>query len=225
MPKPSNKLDQMARDAADRINRQVAMGKQLDLIPDVAAPQAAERKVGRPKGSENKGTGQMRKWLAARGLKMPEDQLVEMAGMASGHDAFTLAMVRAEQLLAWAGDGAVNMIFVVGEGHKVLDGPWEPDAAAKIDAFKFFYGMALKANEAILPYSAPKATPDVNVQQSVFVNVPSAPSTAQPGDTARVISGRTSGRMVPADVAYKDQQKQDVTETDADSSDAESRTE
>ena len=150
---------------------------------------------------------------------MPEDVLAQMAGLANGGDAMMAALERTEMVLAWAYDGATTK--VKGGGTK----PAVPSGGQRLAVFMQIYTIQLRAADALMPYGAPKATPDVSVQQSVFVNVPSAPSTAQPGDTARVISGRTSGRMVPADVAYKDQQKQDVTEANADSSDAESRTE
>ena len=67
------------------------------LLPDAPAPDVVDRKVGRPAGAKNKGSSQMRDWLAARGYRLPEEVLVEMAGMATTQDVFTWAMVQAER--------------------------------------------------------------------------------------------------------------------------------
>ena len=222
MAKAKNTFEVMAADAAVRLRKMHDAGEQLTFLPDErgsVVDVVEDKAPGRPKGAKGKVNNQMRDWLAAKGYAMPEDVLAQMAGLANGGDAMMAALERTEMVLAWAYDGATTK--VKGGGTK----PAVPSGGQRLAVFMQIYTIQLRAADALMPYGAPKATPDVSVQQSVFVNVPSAPSTAQPGDTARVISGRTSGRMVPADVAYKDQQKQDVTEANADSSDAESRTE
>jgi hypothetical protein len=222
MAKPKNSFEVMARTAAERLDKVRDAGEQLTFLPDEqgnAVDLVEDKPVGRPKGAKGKVNNQMRDWLAAQGYSMPEDVLAQMAGLASSGDAVMAAMERAELVLAWAFDGATQK--VKGGGTK----PAVPGAGTRLSTFIQLYTIQLRAADALLPYGAPKATPDVSVQQSVFVNVPSAPSTADPGDNARVISGRSGGRMVPADVAYKDQQKQEVTEADNSASDDESRTE
>lgn len=221
MAKPKNSFEVMARNAAARLDQVRDAGQQLTFLPDEAGNAVdlvEDKPVGRPKGAKGKVSNQMRDWLAAKGYTMPEDMLAQMAGLASSGDAVLAAMERAELVLAWAFDGAVQK--VKGGGTK----PVVPGAGTRLSTFIQLYTIQLRAADALLPYGAPKATPDVNVQQSVFVNVPAAPA-AQPGDQARVINSRSSGRMVPADVAYKDEQKQEVKNSDDDKSDSESRTE
>ena len=134
-----------------------------------------------------------------------------MAGLASNGDAVLTAMQNAEMVLAWAYDGATR---------KKKDAPDElvtPSPSARLNTFIQLYTIQLRAADALLPYGAPKATPDVNV--------PSAPAAGQPGDNARVVSGSRSGRMVPADVAYENEQNQDVSDAEKSKSDNGSRTE
>ncbi|MEO1637759.1 MAG: hypothetical protein AAFU41_00760 [Pseudomonadota bacterium] len=226
MPSKDDQFVKLAAEAAERIDRQVELGQQLTLLPDAPVPEAVDRKAGRPAGAKNKGSSQMREWLASRGYQMPEDVLVQMAGMASSHDVFTFAMVQAERMLSWAGDGAKNVIWAgPADGHKVLDGPWQPSPADKIEAFKFCYQAALRAAEALLPYGASKMTPEVNVNQNTTVIVPAAPSSTPPGTDARVVNAPKGRRMMPADVAQEIEQNQDVTNSESDQSDRQIRTE
>ncbi|MBY5988203.1 hypothetical protein [Roseovarius atlanticus] len=227
MPRTERETEKLAREAAERVDRDLEQGKQLGLLPDVPEPHLPEPKgSGRPPGSKNKGSSQMREWMAARGLRMPEEVIAEVAGLqANGKDAFNFALAQTERLLGHVGQSAVNRIFKVGEGHVTLDGPWQPSPAEFIDTFKFFYGQARQAAADLMPYGTPKVTPDTNINQSVNVIVPTAPS--QPADRAaqaRDVTPSSAARMVPADVKAEMQRKQEVRDEENDNSDAEIRT-
>lgn len=216
MPKNLSQWQKDAAEAADRINKQHAQGEQLALLPDEVDPEPEARGKGRPPGSKNKVSTQMREYLAARGCRLPEDVLIEVAGLNNKHDLVTLAMAQTERVLAWAFDGA----------HIGKKGAPAPTASMRLDTFKQQYTMILRAAEALLPYMAPKATPDVNVNQNTTVIVPAQPSQpADPAAQARDVTPQTSLRMMPADVRAKMEQKQDVSDAQNPSSDAETRTE
>lgn len=221
MPKPDNQWQVMAAKAAERIDRDRAAGKQLALIPEVEEPQLPERKAtgGRPAGAKNKGSSQLRKWLAEQGLKMPEAQIAEIAGLAAQDlDALGTAMAQAERVIAWATDG---------KGELTGKNATAALVAMRVDLFKFLYTAMLRASDALMPYGTPKASPDVNVTQNTTFVVPAAP--VQPGDQARVIEGRSAGtkpgRMAPPPLPGEIEQNQDLNEADPDGSDGESRTE
>jgi hypothetical protein len=220
--KAKNTFEEMAKVAAVRLRKMHDAGEQLTFLPDErgsVVDVVEDKAPGRPKGSKGKVNNQMRDWLAAKGYAMPEDVLAQMAGLANGGDAMMAALERTELVLAWAYDGATTK--VKGGGTK----PATPSGGQRLAVFMQIYTIQLRAADALMPYGAPKATPDVNVQQSVYVNVPSAPAAGQPGDNARVVSGSRSGRMVPADVAYETEQKQDVSDAGKSKSDKGSRTE
>ena len=223
MSKASNEWQEMARSAAERIDRQRAAGEQLALLPDelpepaaVAADGGGERGAGRPKGAKNKVSSQMRDYLAARGCRMPEDVLVQIAGLNSRDDVLTLAMAQTERVLAWAFDGAY-----FGEKSAPV-----PTASMRLETFNRQYTIILRAAEAMLAYVAPKVSPDVNVQQNTTVIMPAAPSRpADPGSSARDVTPQKPMRMLPADVRHKMQQEQALKESDPVKPDAENRTE
>lgn len=225
MPKSKNQYEELAREAVERVDQARSMGQQLSLLPDAdegAMPDPGGKAVGRPAGAKNKGSSQLRDWLSARGLRMPEDQLVQIAGLAAGEDVITKVIADAERILAWAADGAVNRVFIVGTGHVDLEGPWKPSPGERIDLFKFLYTATIKANEALMPFVAPKATPDVIERHQTTILMPMA---GQPGDGARVIDGRSGpvpgGRMAPPPLPGENEQKQQVSNSDPDSSDGE----
>lgn len=209
MARTERQTERLAREAAARIEADQAAGRQLGLLPEpelpdmggAAAGGGGGKGVGRPKGAQNKGSSQLREWMAARGLRMPEDVIAEMAGLqARGLDAFGFALAQTERLLAHVGDTAENRIWTPDRGHVVLEGPWRPSPSEFVDTFKFFYGMARQAAADLMPYGTPKATPDVNVSQAVNVFVPAAPSRpADRGDLARDVTP-SARRMAPADV-------------------------
>ncbi|QPM89144.1 hypothetical protein [Pseudooceanicola algae] len=219
MPKPDNQWQQEALLMAERIDRQRDRGMQLALLPDeVGEPVAGEdqaRQAGRPKGAKNKVSSQMREWLAARGMRMPEDVLVEIAGLNCRDDVITLAMAQTERILSWAFDGAHI-------GDKAAP---KATSAMRLDVFRQQYTMILRAAEAILPFTAPKVTPDVNVQQNTTFILPSAPSApAVPGADARDVTPPSRGRMRPADVVHEIEQNQCLGDAHTENSDAETRT-
>jgi hypothetical protein len=215
----------LAREAAARIDQDMDRGQQLGLLPELEEPQLpAARKAGRPEGAKNKGSSQLREWMAARGMRMPEEVIAEMAGLnARGKDAFNFALSQAERLLAHVGETAENRVFIAGKGHVILDSPWQPSPAEFLDTFKFFYGMARQAASDLMPYGTPKASPDGPGPVVIpIVGVPMAPGYApQPRD----VTPRPGGRMVPADVALEREQNQGVSGEDPEHSDGEDRTE
>ncbi len=203
MPRTERETEAMAREAAERIDRDADMGRQLGLLPGLEDPQLPDlpekRGGGRPAGAKNKGSSQMREWLAARGMRMPEEVIAEIAGLrASGHDAFAFALAQAERLLAHVGESAENRVYKQGVGHVILDAPWKPSPAEFLDTFKFFYATARQAASDLMPYGTPKAAPDVQVNTNVTMVVPAAPPReARPGDGARVVNARPGDRMAP----------------------------
>lgn len=160
MAKPDSKFDDLARDAAQRIEAAAAAGEQFSFLPDEPAP----GDTARAKRGKGKATSQLRDWCATRGLRMPEDVLIEMAGMASTEDVFLTAMARTEQVLAWAQAGA--------HGYKAS--PSAPSLAQRLATFQFVFTAQLRAAEALLPYGLGKVTPDVAVTQAVQVVMPGA---------------------------------------------------
>lgn len=214
MAKARNSFDRLAAQAAERLDAARAAGEQLALLPDEAGRTAIEAgtgKVGRPKGALGKGSSQMRRWLADRGYRMPEDVLAEMAGLASGDSAMLTAMRHADQVLTWA--------------YCDAPGGDAPGPGERLSMFAQLYAAQLRAADALMPFGAAKAAPDTVVQQSVTVNMPAAPS--DPAVAARDVShrpARIDGRMVPADVAHEIEQKQDVSVSPDPRSDRESRT-
>lgn len=223
MAKPKNSFEVMAKDAAKRLDEARDAGAQLTFLPDEAGSAVElvdDRAPGRPKGAKGKVSNQMRDWLAAKGFKMPEDVLAQMAGVASSGDAVMAAMEKAELVLAWAYDGATRP--VKGGGTEAV----KPTGGQRLNTFIQLYTIQLRAADALLPYGAPKATPDLVQQQVVQVNVPMMPSQpADPAALARDVTPKMSGRMIPADVRREMEQKQQDSEMPSDGSDAESRTE
>lgn len=105
MTGPKSSYETLAREAEARIVEARASGAQLTFLPDEPGPAEASG----AKRGKGRATSQLRDYLAAKGLRLPEDVLIEMAGMASTEDAFITAMARTEQLLAWAQTGATGL--------------------------------------------------------------------------------------------------------------------
>lgn len=210
---PNSKFDELARDAAERIEAAKAAGEQLTFLPDEPAPGDSAR----AKRGKGKATSQLRDWCAAKGLRMPEDVLIEMAGMASSEDVFLTAMARTEQLLAWAQAGAT--------GYKAA--PVAPSMAQRLAAFQFVFTAQLRAAEALLPYGLGKVTPDVVAVAPVQIVMPgaAAPQQAPRGpDAARDVTPRP-GRISPPPMPHQIQQNQTLSETQPQAADASRRTE
>lgn len=223
MPRTDNQFEADARKMAERIEKDRGLAQQLTFLPDEVEDQADAKgesggQVGRPKGAKNKSTTQLRDWLAARGLRMPEDVLTEIAGLRSRDDAITLAMARAERIIDWSHGGKLGL----GKDleAKVVAGIM----SQRLTVFSQQYTIILRALEAIMPYTAAKATPDVAVTQNTTVIVPLGPQAAHdPAEVARDVTPKR-GRMMPANVAHEIEQKQQLSETESQNSDAEIRT-
>lgn len=212
MAKPSSQYEALARDAAERIEAARASGEQLTFLPDEPGPQDTDR----AKRGKGKATSQLRDWVASRGLRMPEDVLVEMAGMASTEDAFLTAMARAEQVLAWAEDGAT--------GYR--GSPAKPSMAQRVAMFQMVFTAQLRAAEALLPYGLAKVTPDVATTAPVQVFVaPGGSAAVQQGpETARDVTPKPS-RLAPPPLPHEMQRNQGVAKVDQGASDGADRTE
>lgn len=210
MAKPNSKADAMAREAAARIDADRAAGKQLTFLPDEPQPDDSGKAV-RGKG---KAASQLRDWLAARGMRLPEDQLSAMAGLATSDDVFTHAMATAERVLIWAQQGATEY----------KGAPVAPSMGQRLDTFKFVYTAALRAAEALLPYGLAKITPDVAVQQAVQVVVMPGGGAAPASAQARDVTPQDK-RLGPPPMPWEMPQNQQVSDADASPSDVSDRTE
>ena len=221
MPGRDTKYQQMAREMAERLADDRDRVQQLSLLPDEVAG-AALVEDGRAKRGQGKVLNQMREFLAAKGYRMPEDVLAEIAGLTSGQDAIATAMAQSERVLAWAKAGH--------EAEKGIDGKKiKPRVTMhnRLATFQQVLVAQLRAADALMPYGAPKATPDGDGGPKVMiVTLPAAPSGQAFGGAAmRDVSPASSGRMRPADVRYEIEQKQRLSD-DADAgSDGETRTE
>lgn len=217
-----SKFQEQAAAAAQRIEQAQALGEQLTFLadPDGDGGQmvAAEpRAPGRPKGSKNKTDAKLREMLAAKGFRMPEDVLAEIAGLSSREDVLVTAMARAERVLAWAQDGAAQV------GKKNAKVEWLPSGSMRLSTFVEIYKSQIKALEALLPYGLGKVTPDTttNIQSTTIV----MPGSGAPGDSAKVVNGKMGGQFSPPPMPEKMQQNQDVENADTIQSDGGSRTE
>jgi hypothetical protein len=204
----ANTFQEMAAEAVERIEDARAMGQQLTFLPD--EPQPGDGAVA--KRGKGKAQSELRNWLAARGMRLPEDVLVEMAGMASTEDVFTTAMARTEQLLAWAEAGD--------------KGGRSASMAMRLDAFRFVYTAALRAAEALLPYGLAKVTPD---QGNTVVNqiiMPGAQAPVAGADRAAAARDITpqARRMAPPPMPHEIQQNQGLDDVASGHSDADIRT-
>jgi hypothetical protein len=203
MTKPNTQFEELAREAAERIEAAKAAGEQLTFLPD--EPQQGEG--GRPPRGKGKATSQMREWLASKGFRLPEDVLAEMAGLASSEDAFLTAMARTEQVLAWAMSGGRDVVQVIKDGalvEKELDN--RPTTGQRLATFQFVYTAQLRAVEALMPYGLAKVTPDA-VQQPPVTLIVQGGSTvaqvpAQGPDQARDITG-SARRLAPPPMPHE----------------------
>lgn len=223
MPKGSQ-FEELAAQAAQNIEAARAAGQQLTFLPDEAVPAASGQRPPRGKG---KVQSQLRDWCAARGFRLPEDVLIEMAGMASTEDAFLVAMQRTEQVLAWAEAGARQTATGVRDGQLVtVDLDTSATMAQRLAAFQFVYTAQLRAAEALLPYGLGKVTPDAApaLVVPVMVAAPRGEAPVRAGDQARDITPKP-GRIGPPPMPMRSQGNQALSEASPVQSDAASRTE
>lgn len=223
MAKPDNQYQELARDAADRLRRDRDLAEQLTLLPDEAPAAEEETAIGRPKGAKNKGSSQLRDWLAARGYRMPEDVIAEMAGLDARADAIELAMAKTERILAWAADGAAKERVGSGDAAKTVE--WVPTGGQRLETFKTIFAIQLRAAEALLPYGTPKAAGNEAPAPITHIVLPGAPSRPDPASSARDVTPAT--RSLEHMPAWQRQivENQQVSEADPDGSDGEARTE
>lgn len=205
MPQPNSQFEAQAREAAERIEAARAAGQQLTFLPDEAG---APGQGSRPPRGKGKATSQMREWLAAKGYRLPEDALAELAGLASREDVFLAAMARTEQVLAWAESGAVS----------VKGTPAVQTMAQRLATFQFVMTASLRAAEALLPYGLAKVTPDEAPAQAVQIVVQGGAVAARGPDQARDVTPQPR-RMAPPPMPGEILQNQGVADavpTDAD---------
>lgn len=207
MAKAKNSYEELTREADKRLAK--VKGRQLSMLPDEQGEtieSVSEGKpVGRPKGAVNKGSSQLRKYLEAKGYRMPEDVIVQLAGLDDPKPPLVKAMEQVEEVLAWAYDGAKDK-----KGKAQMASPEE-----RVRLLVSFLAVQQRAAEAMLPYGTPKAGSDTPSQPPVQVFVPGAPSQpAEPRDVTPKPQ-QIGGRMVPADVAWESQQNQQVSEDGA----------
>lgn len=220
MARPNTPFEAMARDAMGNIEAARAAGEQLTFLPD--EPKAGPD--GRPPRGKGKATAQLRDYLAAQGMRLPEAVLIEMAGMASTEDAFMNALARTEQVLAWAQAGARDVIEVVKDGVLItheLD--TRPTLQARLQTFQFVFTAQLRAAEALLPYGLGKITPDTGAVISNTIVMPGA-QVPDRGAAARDITPQDR-RMAPPPMPMEMQQNQGLADAPLSRSDADIRTE
>jgi len=209
MSGPDNRFQALARDAAQRIADSRELAEQLSLLPD-ERPGAALVEDGRAKRGQGKALNQMREWLAARGYRQPEDVLAEMAGLASRESTILTVMAEAEQILAWAGKGTETATM-----------------RQRLETFMQAYTLALRAAEVLMPYGAPKITPDAgaNTVVNTIVVQGSAPAApARGADQARDVTP-SPRRIAPPPLPNEIQSNQMLGDAVASASDSEARTE
>lgn len=207
MARQSNRAEGWAAEAAARIDGVRQSGQQLSLLPDEG------RAPGQPVRGEGKASSQLRRWLAAQGLRLPEEILADVAGLSSADDAVVTAMAKAEKLLAWAEDGATV----------VPGAPKGPTMRMRLEAFQLFYAAALRAAEAALPYGLAKVTPETVTAQQVNqiivqgdARVSSAPAGTGPG--VRDVTPGTR-RIAPPPMPEGVQRNQGLGDSGAEGSD------
>ncbi len=221
MPKGTQFAD-LAAQAARNIDVARAAGEQLELLADPRLVAVAEGT--RPPRGKGKITSQLRDWCAARGYRMPEDQLIQIAGMASTEDVFVFAMQRTEQVLAWAEAGARKTAQVIREGALIeVELDTSATMAQRVTLFTTIYAAAVKAADSLLPYGLGKVTPDAPVAVPVPVFVAS-PQRGNRADQARDVTPQDR-RIGPPPLPERIQRNQALSGLADAQSDAESRTE
>lgn len=233
MPGRDTQYEALAREAADRIDRDRHLAEQLTMLPDEPEPEDQ----GKGKRGKGKQLSQLREWLASKGYELPEEQIARMAGLSDGRDPIAGAMADAERIVAWAFDGKKVRVETeelvecdLGDGKKKFERlkTWKledatPSASDFIAAFERCYASRQRAVEALLPYGLAKITPDAGDLPSIpAVLVPMAPS--QVGQMRDVTPVSTS-RMMPADVLHQIEQNQQVSDAEIERPTKESRTE
>ena len=206
MARPKNQWEAEAAQIAERLDRARAAGEQLSLLPGAADEAEGDGKRGRGKG---RSMSKLRDLLAARGLRMPEDVLANVAALDDPEGPVMAALKKVE---------AVSLALF---GHA------EAPASAKLRMFEMFYTSSIRANDALLPYLHAKVTPDAAPVQATQINV-YAGSGAGQGDAgaAKPVEGRVvAPRLAPPPMPHQIQQNQGVAVSAPVNSDGDIRTE
>lgn len=214
MPKFNDQFEKLAGEAAQRVTASADLRQQLSLLPDEA--QDGDGKAVRTRGA-GKAMSQMRRWLADRGMRLPEEVLAEMAGLDQGRDVLTATMADAEQVMTWAQSGAV-----AAKGAPAIQ-----TMSMRVNTFMQLFAIRLRAADALMPYGAPKATPDqapVNVTNIIVPGAPQAPQ--QPIEQRQVMRDVTpvTRRIEPPPMPHQIEQNQTLSRSPADAARTEGRT-
>lgn len=210
------------RAAAERLEAAEAVGQQLSPLAVEASPAdpaelPAPAGPGRPTGSRNRRTSQLRQMLAAKGMRMPEDVVAETAGLNARVSGAELVITRAEQVATWLRRFPVGTKegAAVGVGEQLTRGQME-------GLFLAIYREQGDAAAALLPYGLERLTPDAAAVVAPTMIV--LPQGGQAGDQARVIDG-SSSVIAPPPRPSEMQRIQQVSNATRVASDDRSRTE
>lgn len=207
MAKAENQWQAEAAAAAKRIDAARDLG-QLSLFPGDAGAEDGEGEGGTGRG-KGKALSKLRDLLAARGLRMPEDVLANVAALDDPEGPVMAALKKAE---------AVAMA-IYGHG--------QAPAKVRLDLFNQFYAQSVRALDALLPYGLAKVTPDMQVAQAVQVVVMpggQGQQVAQGADLARDVTPKAP-RMAPPPLPGQIQQNQALGRDGFAASDVSDRTE
>ncbi|MDZ7919970.1 hypothetical protein, partial [Rhodoferax sp.] len=178
----------------------------LALLAEPALPEAAGGT--RAVRGEGRKASQLRKFIAAKGFRQPEEVIAEMAGLDRRDALFEGAWADTERALVAAQDGAT--------AYK--GAPVAPSMRDRLETFKFFYSMRLRAAEALLPYGLGKVTPDVAQAAAVQIVMPGGQGVQQASpkgpDQARDVTP-SARRMAPPPMPWQTQANQGLSDGDA----------
>jgi hypothetical protein len=203
MAKAENQWQREAAAVAARIDAARETG-QLSLFEgDEGGGDGAGSAAG--KRGKGKALSSLRDLLAARGLRMPEEVLANIAALDDPEGPVMAALKKAEAVaLALYGHGSAP-------------------ATVRLRLFEVFFAESRRALDALLPYGLAKITPDVQVQAVQIVQMP-APSAPRGGDVARDITP-TPARFGPPPMPEPIEQNQRLGNSPLPASDASDRTE
>lgn len=196
MARPDNRYDELARDAADRLSRDRSAVEQLTMLPDERAE--ADQAPARRTRGKAKAASQMAEWLAANGYRLPQETLAQLATLRGGETVLDAAKRETEAVLLWAFDGSAT----------------RPTPAQRLATFQGICATRLRAAEALLPYVAPKVTPDLvqQIQTTLLVPVPAAPQPAAPGAGPMRDVTPIARRIAPPPMPHQIEQNQGLSD-------------
>lgn len=225
MSGPDNQFEALAAQAAKSLDEDRALVRQLSLLPD-EQPGAQLVADGKGKRGQGKALNQMRDWLASKGYRLPEDVIAEIAGLASREDAVLTAIATTDRILAAAARRGRHRIWVPSEGWVEPEGPWQPTPSEWQATFMQVYAMQLRGAEALLPYGAPKVTPEqITTQQVNQIIVQAAPQTPPAGPAAARDVTPKARRIAPPPMPGQIVENQALSAEPVAPSDGEARTE